>query len=69
MQQFDDIEDLELASGLKELLIKNGFLTVSQLLETPVSELASILGTDDYIAGLVIMAAKRQAGTIAEHLP
>jgi hypothetical protein len=69
MQRFDGIHVLDLATGLKELLVKNGFFTVDQLLKTPASELASMLGTDDYVAGLVIMAAKRQAGTIAEHLP
>jgi hypothetical protein len=69
MQRFDGIYALELAAGLKELLIKNGFFTVNQLLKTPASELASMLRTDDYIARLVIMAAKRQSGTIAEHLP
>jgi len=67
VQLFNEIQDLELATGLKELLINNGFFTIDQLLKTATSELATILGTDDYIARLVIMAAKRQSRTVSGH--
>jgi hypothetical protein len=53
----DTINQLDVADGLKELLISNGF-TLRLLLKTPTSELAKILGIDEYIAKLVHDAAK-----------
>lgn len=52
----DTINQLDIADGLKELLISNGF-TIRLLLKTSTSELAKILGIDDYIAKLVRDAA------------
>lgn len=54
----DIINQLDLAEGLKELLINNGF-TLRLLLKTPTSELAKILGIDEYIAKLVSDAVKK----------
>jgi hypothetical protein len=50
---------LDLASGIREMLIKNGFASVDTLLETPPAELAITLGIDLYIARLIYHAAKR----------
>jgi hypothetical protein len=50
---------LDLATGVKEMLIKNGFASVDTLLETPPAELAIMLGIDLYIARLIYHAAKR----------
>jgi hypothetical protein len=54
----DTINQLDIADGLKELLINNGF-TIRLLLKTSTSELAKILGIDEYIAKLVLDAAKK----------
>ena len=45
----DSINELDIADGLKELLIRNR-LTLKLLLDTPVSGLAKILGIDNYVA-------------------
>lgn len=54
----DIINQLDLADGLKELLIGNGF-TLKSLLNMSTSELAEILAIDDYVAKLVSDAAKK----------
>jgi hypothetical protein len=54
----DAINQLDVADGLKELLISNGF-TLRLLLKTSDSELAKNLGIDEYIAKLVQDAAKK----------
>ena len=53
----DTINQLDVADGLKELLINNGF-TFRLLLKTSTSELAKNLSIDEYIAKLVHDAAK-----------
>jgi hypothetical protein len=50
------INSLEIADGLKELLIKYGF-TTELLSSIPSSELAEFLGIDKYIAQLISSAA------------
>jgi hypothetical protein len=54
----DIINQLDIADGLKELLISNGF-TLRSLLKTSTSELAKILGIDQYIAKVIHDAAKK----------
>ena len=54
----DIINQLDIADGLKELLINNGF-TLRLLLKTSTSELAKILGIDEYIAKLLRDAPKK----------
>jgi hypothetical protein len=54
----DLVSQLEIADGLKELLISKN-ITITMLLDTPVSELAKILGIDNYIAKLIHDAAKK----------
>ena len=54
----DIINQLDVADGLKELLISNGF-TLRLLLKTSTPELAKILGTDEYITKLVRDAATK----------
>jgi hypothetical protein len=50
------INSLDIADGLKELLIKYGF-TTEGLSSIPSSELAEFLGIDKYIAQLISSAA------------
>lgn len=50
------ISSLDIADGLKELLIKYGF-TTEVLSSIPSSELAEFLGIDKYIAQLISSAA------------
>ena len=54
------IHALDLAIGLKEMLLDRGFFTISDLLSISPGELALILGVDLYIARLIIAAAQRQ---------
>jgi hypothetical protein len=44
----DLINQMEIADGLKELLISSGF-TVKSLLNTSASDFAKILGIDEYV--------------------
>ena len=54
----DSINQLDVADGLKELLISKSF-TLKLLLDTPLSELAKMLGIDNYIASIFRNAAKK----------
>lgn len=54
----DSINQLDIADGLKELLISKSF-TLKLLLDTPVSELAKILGIDNYIASVIRYTARK----------
>ncbi len=54
----DLINQLDIAYGLKQLLINNTF-TLESLRNTSVSELAKILGIDDYVASLINNAVRR----------
>jgi hypothetical protein len=54
----DIINQLDIADGLKELLISNGF-TLRLLLKKIDIRTAKILGIDEYIAELVYDAAKK----------
>ena len=47
--KFSDVEELEIADGLQELLIDYGF-TRRRILKLQSADLASILGIDDYVA-------------------
>jgi hypothetical protein len=54
----DSINQLDIADGLKELLIRNRF-TLKLLLDTPVSGLAKILGIDNYVANIISHAVRK----------
>ena len=55
------LQMLELAIGIKDVLIGAGFTTVESLLRMTPSEIAAILGIEFYVAKLIIDAAKRAA--------
>jgi hypothetical protein len=57
--KFSDVEELEIADGLQELLIDYGF-TRRRILKLQSADLASILGIDDYVAKIICNAAKRK---------
>jgi hypothetical protein len=54
----DSINQLDIADGLKELLIRNRF-TLKLLLDTPVSGLAKLLGIDNYVANIISHAVRK----------
>ena len=56
----DTINQLDIADGLKELLISKSF-TLKLLLDTSASGLAKILGIDNYIASIIHNAAAKIA--------
>jgi hypothetical protein len=57
--RFDDIKEMFIADGLKELLIEYGF-TVERLIRLSTSDLACILRIDEYVAKIIRNAAKEQ---------
>ena len=57
--RYIDILELEIADGLKELLMDYG-LTRRRILEIQSSDLASIFGIEDYVAKIICNAAKRK---------
>ena len=60
----DLINKLDVADGLKELLINKG-LTFKLLLSTSTSDLAIVLGIDEYIAKIISDAIKKTLNTVA----
>jgi hypothetical protein len=52
------INSLDIADGLKELLIKYGF-TLEELLTMSISDLAEYLGIDLYVANIISNSAKK----------
>ena len=60
----DLINQLEIADGLKELVINNGF-TLKSLLNTSTSDFAKLLGIDEYVAKLLTDAINRALETSA----
>ena len=58
--KYSDVKELEIADGLKELLIDCGF-TRRRILKLQSADLASILGIDDYVAKIICNAAKRKS--------
>ncbi|MGA8484189.1 MAG: hypothetical protein WB706_07290 [Nitrososphaeraceae archaeon] len=55
----NDIIDMPISDGLKEALVNCGF-TRQQILTYTTGELASILEIDQYVASLVLEAAKQE---------
>ena len=55
-----DIHTLEIADGLKDALVHSDF-TIESILKRAPSEIASIMGIDPYIAGIIFNAAKKAA--------
>ena len=56
--QANDITDMPISDGLKEALVNCGF-TRKQILTYTTDELASILEIDQYVASLILDAAKK----------
>ena len=59
-----DIQLLELASGIKDSLVRAGFLTIKSILSSSNADLSSKVGVDLYIAQIILQAA-RKFGTVA----
>ena len=55
----NDIAGMFISDGLKEALVKCGFIDRLQLLSYTTGELASILKIDQYVARLLLEAAKQ----------
>jgi hypothetical protein len=55
----NDIADMSISDGLKEALVKCGFIERKQLLSYTTNELASMLEIDQYVAKLILEAAKQ----------
>jgi len=57
--QTNGIADMSISDGLKEALVKCGFIDRLQLLSYTTDELASMLKIDQYVARLILEAAKQ----------
>ena len=55
-----DIHTLEIADGLKDVLVYSDF-TIESLLKHGPSKIASIMGIDLYVAEIIFNAAKKAA--------
>ena len=53
------IAEMSISDGLKEALVKCGFIDCLQLLSYTTGELASMLKIDQYVARLILEAAKQ----------
>jgi hypothetical protein len=53
-----NIHALEIADGLKDALIRADF-TIESIFEYGPGEIASIIGIDPYVAGIIFNAAKK----------
>jgi len=60
----DLINQLDIADGLKRLLIISDF-TIESLLNTSASDFAKILGIDEYVAKLLVDAINKATKTSA----
>jgi hypothetical protein len=56
--QAHDIKSLDIAEGLKDLLIVHGF-TIELLLSISATELSNTLGIDEYVAKIICQSANR----------
>jgi hypothetical protein len=54
-----NISVLDLATGIKDMLVSNGFTSLDAITKMPPAELALILGIDFYVARLIYLSAKR----------
>jgi hypothetical protein len=54
-----DIQLLELASGIKDSLIKAGFLSVSSILNSTTTDISNKVGIDLYIAQIILEEARK----------
>jgi hypothetical protein len=52
---------LQLATGIKDMLISNGFTSIDAITKMPPSELALNLGIDMYVARLIYVSAKKHS--------
>jgi hypothetical protein len=53
-----NIAEMSVSDGLKDALVKCGFINRQQILSYTTGELASILEIDQYVAKLILEAAK-----------
>ena len=54
-----DIQLLELASGIKDSLVRAGFLTIKSILSSSNADLSSKVGVDLYIAQIILQEARK----------
>jgi hypothetical protein len=54
-----DVHLLELADGIKEMLINAGFSTIKSILECSASDISTRIGVDQYIAQIILEESKR----------
>jgi hypothetical protein len=63
VKEFDGIDVLDIADGLKELLRRKK-MTLDALIQLSQSQLADILGIDGYVAKIICESAKSKASLV-----
>ena len=62
-----DVQLLELASGIKDSLVRAGFPTIESILASSITDLSNKVGVDLYIAQIILHEARKfGTGTIVE---
>jgi hypothetical protein len=56
---WSSVQLLELAPGLKDFIINGRFSTVDSIVSSSVSEIATVLRIDPYVAKIIFIEAKR----------
>jgi hypothetical protein len=59
---YPSVQDLELAQGIKDLLLQAGFDTIDSILKNTHSQISNKLGIEPYVAQIIKEAAKRATG-------
>jgi hypothetical protein len=60
-----DIHILELASGIKNSLIKSGLVTIRSILNSTTIDISEKLGIDSYVAQIILEEARRASAAMA----
>jgi uncharacterized membrane protein len=64
-----DIQQLELASGIKDSLINAGFLTIESILASNMTDLSNKVGVDMYMAQIILQEARSFTWASIEEQP
>ena len=56
------LQQLELATGLKELLERSGFTSIKTISDSSVDDIAEILGIESHVAKIIINEAEKLLG-------
>ena len=65
MRMESDIQLLELADGIKDVILSSGFSSIKSILGNSASDISDKIGVDLYIAQIILREAKRVSTKMA----